>query len=105
MQFNLTKDKSLTAGFWGGGSFNGDYKEFDYFVSYAKKGLSLLLWDVNNFSDYERSFGGLWIPSTMSYAVRDFFSNGGSQARAAVELTVTQTRACESSSAMGPYSM
>ncbi|MEO6979180.1 MAG: phage tail sheath C-terminal domain-containing protein [Mucilaginibacter sp.] len=35
---------------------------------------------VNSFSDYERSFGGLWIPSTMSYAVRDFFSNGGSQA-------------------------
>jgi hypothetical protein len=52
MQFNLTKDKSLTAGFWGAGSFNGEYKEFDYFVSYAKKGLSLSIWDVNNFSDY-----------------------------------------------------
>jgi hypothetical protein len=52
MQFNLTTDKSLTAGFWGAGSFNGEYKEFDYFVSYVKKGFSLSLWDVNNFSDY-----------------------------------------------------
>jgi hypothetical protein len=52
MQFNITKDKSLTAGFWGGGSFNGEYTEFDYYVSYAKKGLSLSVWDVNNFSDF-----------------------------------------------------
>jgi len=52
MQFNLTKDKSLTAGFWGAGSSNGEYTEFDYFVSYAKKGLSLSIWDVNNFSDF-----------------------------------------------------
>lgn len=52
LQFNLTKDKSLTAGFWGGASFNGEYKEFDYYVSYEKKGLSLSIWDVNNFSDF-----------------------------------------------------
>lgn len=35
---------------------------------------------INNFGDYERQFGGLWINSTMSYAVRDFYLNGGSQA-------------------------
>ena len=35
---------------------------------------------INSFSDYERSFGGLWIDSTMSYAVRDFYLNGGSTA-------------------------
>ena len=35
---------------------------------------------INNFGDYERNFGGLWIDSTMSYAVRDFYLNGGSQA-------------------------
>lgn len=52
MHYYLTKDKSLTMGIWGAGSFTGDYKEFDYYVSYAKKGLSLSLWDVNNFSDY-----------------------------------------------------
>jgi uncharacterized protein len=35
---------------------------------------------INSYGDYERIFGGLWTESTMSYAVRDFFQNGGSQA-------------------------
>lgn len=35
---------------------------------------------INSFGDYERIFGGLSIDSTMSYAVRDFYLNGGSQA-------------------------
>src|SRR6266851_822989 len=35
---------------------------------------------INCFGDYERIFGGLSVDSTMSYAVRDFFLNGGSQA-------------------------
>ncbi|HVF91209.1 MAG TPA: phage tail sheath subtilisin-like domain-containing protein [Blastocatellia bacterium] len=35
---------------------------------------------VNGFGDYERIFGGLSLDSTMSYAVRDFFLNGGGQA-------------------------
>lgn len=35
---------------------------------------------INSFGDYERIFGGLWLDSTMSYAVRDFYLNGGSQA-------------------------
>ena len=35
---------------------------------------------INSFGDYERRFGGLWVDSTMSYAVRDFYRNGGSQA-------------------------
>jgi phage tail sheath protein FI len=35
---------------------------------------------VTNFGDYERTFGGLNLNSTMSYAVRDFFLNGGGQA-------------------------
>jgi phage tail sheath protein FI len=35
---------------------------------------------INNFGDYERRFGGLWADSTMSYAVRDFYSSGGSRA-------------------------
>jgi phage tail sheath protein FI len=35
---------------------------------------------INNFGDYERIFGGLSLASTMSYAVRDFYLNGGSQA-------------------------
>ena len=35
---------------------------------------------INSFGDYERQFGGLWVDSTMSYAVQDFYLNGGSQA-------------------------
>ncbi len=35
---------------------------------------------INSFSDFERRFGGLRADYPMSYAVRDFFLNGGSQA-------------------------
>ena len=35
---------------------------------------------INNFGDYERTFGGLESTSKMSYAVRDYYVNGGAQA-------------------------
>ena len=35
---------------------------------------------VNSFGDFERIFGGLWSHSPMSYAIRDFYLNGGSRA-------------------------
>lgn len=35
---------------------------------------------INNFGDFERRFGGLGVDYPMSYAVRDFYLNGGSQA-------------------------
>jgi hypothetical protein len=35
---------------------------------------------INSYGEFERIFGGLWVESTLSYAVRDFFANGGSQA-------------------------
>lgn len=35
---------------------------------------------INSLADYERVFGGLWKHSTVSFAVRDFFANGGGQA-------------------------
>ena len=35
---------------------------------------------ISSFRDFERQFGGLWLESPMSYAVRDFFANGGSTA-------------------------
>ena len=40
---------------------------------------------VRTFADYTRVFGGLWQPSTLSYAVEQFFENGG---RAAVIVRV-----------------
>jgi len=35
---------------------------------------------INSFADFERIFGGLCVGSSMSYAVRDFYLNGGKQA-------------------------
>lgn len=35
---------------------------------------------INSYGDFERIFGGLWVESTLGYAVRDFYLNGGSQA-------------------------
>jgi len=35
---------------------------------------------ISSFADYEREFGGLWVKSSMSYAVQQFFLNGGSVA-------------------------
>jgi Bacteriophage tail sheath protein len=35
---------------------------------------------INSFADYERNFGGLFPDSALSFAVRDFYLNGGSQA-------------------------
>jgi len=35
---------------------------------------------VQSFAEFERRFGGLWRDSTMSYAVQQFFQNGGTDA-------------------------
>ncbi len=35
---------------------------------------------INSFGDFERVFGGLWVQSAISYAIRDFYLNGGSRA-------------------------
>ena len=35
---------------------------------------------IFSFQDYQRIFGGLWADNAMSYAVRDFFLNGGREA-------------------------
>ncbi len=35
---------------------------------------------INSYSDFERTFGGLWLGSTLGFSVRDFYLNGGAQA-------------------------
>src|SRR5688500_8863837 len=35
---------------------------------------------INSFGDFERIFGGLWGGSSLGFAVRDFYLNGGGQA-------------------------
>lgn len=51
------------------------------FVGAALKGPVDRPTQVNGYADFERIFGGLWAKSPMSFAVRDFFLNGGGQAR------------------------
>ena len=50
------------------------------FVGRALKGPVNTPIVINSFADYQRSFGGLWQPSTMSYAVEQFFDCGGREA-------------------------
>ena len=35
---------------------------------------------IDSFAEYQRLFGGLWQPAPLSYAVEQFFDNGGQQA-------------------------
>lgn len=50
------------------------------FIGRAERGPVNEPTTITSFGDYERTFGGLSLFSTMSYAVRDFYQNGGSQA-------------------------
>ena len=50
------------------------------FIGRAKRGPVNQAITINSYADYERIFGGLDLNSSMSYAVRDFYLNGGSQA-------------------------
>jgi phage tail sheath protein FI len=50
------------------------------FIGRALRGLTDDPLTINSYSDFERTFGGLWADSTLGYAVRDFYLNGGSQA-------------------------
>jgi len=50
------------------------------FVGRALKGPVDKPMTINSYGDYERIFGGMWLKSPMSFAVRDFYLNGGSQA-------------------------
>jgi len=50
------------------------------FVGRASRGPVNKAITITSFSDFERGFGGMGVDYPMSYAVRDFFLNGGSQA-------------------------
>ena len=50
------------------------------FIGRAKRGPVDEPITINNYGDFERRFGGLWNASTLGFAVRDFYLNGGAQA-------------------------
>src|SRR5262245_49675802 len=50
------------------------------FIGKAMRGPTDAASMTTSFADFERQFGGLHREMTLSYAVRDFFRNGGGQA-------------------------
>ena len=50
------------------------------FVGYTARGRDNLAVHIFSFSDFERAFGGLAADSELSYAVQQFFINGGTEA-------------------------
>jgi phage tail sheath protein FI len=50
------------------------------FIGRALRGPTDEAVTINSYGDFERVFGGLWAGSSLGYAVRDFYTNGGSQA-------------------------
>lgn len=50
------------------------------FVGYTRKGVPDKAVAITSFADFERSYGGLDRQSPLSYAVNQFFANGGTQA-------------------------
>lgn len=68
------------------------------FVGRALKGPADKALMIHNFADFERLYGGLWKKSNMSYAVYQYFQNGGMEAvivrvaKNAAEATFTTTK-------------
>src|SRR5215467_6789844 len=50
------------------------------FVGYTARGIDNRAEHIYSFGDYERLFGGLASDSEVSYAVQQFFANGGTEA-------------------------
>ena len=50
------------------------------FIGRAKRGPVNQPIVVNSYGDFERMFGGLWLQSSLGFAVNDFFLNGGAKA-------------------------
>ncbi len=50
------------------------------FIGRAKRGPVDRPVVCNGYADFDRIFGGLWLDSSLGYAVNDFFLNGGSKA-------------------------
>ncbi|PQJ72283.1 hypothetical protein [Polaribacter butkevichii] len=82
----LNKSGSFTTGFWGGMSFSNEsdgtsYKEINYYVQYAKNGLSLALWDLYNTRgavnpdvwDYDKETSGHLLDLRTSYNFGESF--------------------------------
>ncbi len=61
-------------------TINGVSTSITAFIGRALKGPVNEPVSIHSFGDFEIEFGGLWTESTMSFAIRDFFQNGGTHA-------------------------
>jgi phage tail sheath protein FI len=68
----------------GGPAISGSPTSITAFVGRASRGPVDEPTAVGSFADYVLIYGGLASESAMSFAVRDFFANGGNQARAVI---------------------
>src|ERR1700754_1030068 len=59
---------------------NGVATSITAFIGSALRGPTELPGSVNSFAEFEQLYGGLWAPSSLGYAVQQFFLNGGGQA-------------------------
>ena len=50
------------------------------FVGYTRKGVADKPVEINSFAQFERDFGGLDLDSPLSYAIHQYFANGGTNA-------------------------
>jgi uncharacterized protein len=64
------------------------------FIGKTNNGPANVATTITSFADFERLFGGLSVNSSLSYAVRDFYQNGGSQA-IIVRLTGKNSKAAK----------
>lgn len=63
------------------------------FIGRARRGPANQPIFIENFGGFQRQFGDLWGLSTMSYAVQQYFNNGGGQALIVRVVDATATRA------------
>lgn len=65
---------------WAGEAITRTPTAVTAFVGRALRGPLNVPVSVTSFSDYQRTFGGLWQPSPLSYAVEQYFEHGGREA-------------------------
>ena len=64
-----TRNGNFAVGLWGGESFDGVYREFDYYVSYKTSGFNFSVWDINNFTNYPNANLFNYNPASTSHFI------------------------------------
>jgi hypothetical protein len=79
------KKSGLEIGTWNGFAFDGGFKDCDLYAQWSKKGFTLALWDVFNYSDYSVD------PAMAGYGdhgTADYFNYNSGETRHFFDLSV-----------------